>query len=467
MSKKNKHIHFIGIGGIGMSGIASLCLKQGHKVTGSDVKPSRITEKLKEEGADICIGHKKENLAKPSLVVYSSAVTFQNPELRAAVNSNIPTWQRGVFLGQLMKDKIGIAVSGSHGKTTTSSLITTMLNELGHKPTAMIGAIVERFNGNVLLGDGKYFVTEADESDGSFLSLAPTYAIITNIDQEHLDYYSDMEHILQAYLEFVSKMPAKGTLVCCGDDENIKTITPKIKKRILRYGFRTTNTLYAEEGKFHKSQSEFNCIYKKRKLGKIKLNIPGEHNILNAMAAVLLGLDMGIKFNDIKRAIEKYHGAERRLQVKAEVKDILVIDDYAHHPSEIQATLKACKNFGKKRIIAVFQPHRYTRTRFLYKEFARSFADIDLLILTDIYPASEQPIYGVTSKCIYDEVVKLRMRNLNVTYLTKEQICQHLLNITRKGDLVIIMGAGDIYRVGDEFVEKLRERAGGMFARKM
>ncbi len=467
MSEKNKHIHFIGIGGIGMSGIALLCLKQGYKVTGSDVKPSRITEKLKEESASIYIGHKKENLnKKPDLVVYSSAVTFQNPELRAAVSLNIPIWQRGVFLGQLMKGKIGIAVSGSHGKTTTSSLITTMLNQLGYKPTAMIGAVVERFDGNVLLGNGKYFVTEADESDGSFLSLAPTYAVITNIDPEHLDYYSDMDHILQAYLEFANKVSPKGALICCGDDENIKKITPKIKRRILRYGFRTTNTLYAEEGKFHNAQSEFNCIYKKHKLGKIKLNIPGEHNILNAMAAVLLGLDMGIKFNDIKKAIEKYHGAERRLQIKTEVKDVLVIDDYAHHPSEIQATLKACKNFGKKRIITVFQPHRYTRTRFLYKEFARAFTDIDLLILTDIYPASEQPIYGVTSKCIYDEVVRLRRRNVNVTYLTKEQICQHLLNVVRKDDLVIIMGAGDIYRVADEFVEKLKARAGGIFARK-
>lgn len=456
MIKKSQHIHFIGIGGIGISGIAWLCLKQGHKVTGSDVKPSRITQKLQNEGVHIYVGHKRENLGEPDLVVYSSAITFQNPELRAAIYAGIPTWQRGVFLSKLMEGKIGIAVTGSHGKTTTSSLIATLLYELGYKPNGTIGAIVDRFNGNVLLGDGKYFVTEADESDGSFLSLAPTYAVITNIDAEHLDFYSDMEQLLQAYLEFANNVSADGAVICCGDDANIKKIIPDVKKRILTYGFEPSNILIAEKREIHNIESEFICIYKKHRLGNIKLGIPGEHNILNAMAAILLGLGIGVTFDDIKNAIEKYQGAERRFQIKANIDDILIIDDYAHHPTEIKATLKACSGFNKNRTIAVFQPHRYTRTKFLYKEFATSFTDADMLILTDIYPASEQPIYGITSKCIYDEIVKLRKKN--VTYLPKENICQHLLKIVRKDDLVIIMGAGDIYHLADELADKIRGR---------
>ncbi|UCH12777.1 MAG: UDP-N-acetylmuramate--L-alanine ligase [Candidatus Omnitrophota bacterium] len=461
MILKNQHIHFIGIGGIGMSGIAWLCLKQGCKVTGSDVKPTRITQRLEKEGVGVYIGHKKENLGEPScpagrpdLVVYSSAITFQNPELRTAVYSGIPTWRRGEFLSELMKGKTGIAVSGSHGKTTTSSLITTLLYELGYEPSGMLGAIVDKFNGSALLGKGKYFVTEADESDGSFLSLSPAYAVITNIDAEHLDFYSDMDQIMQAYLEFANNVSANGALICCGDDENIRKIIPNVKRKVLTYGFHPSNILGADKAKFNAARSEFICSYKTRRLGKVKLNLSGEHNILNAMATILLGLDIGIKFDDIKNAIEKYRGAERRFQIKADIDDILIIDDYAHHPTEIKATLKACLCFGKRKVIAVFQPHRYTRTKFLKKEFARSFADVDFLILTDIYPASEQPIYGVTTKNIYDEIIKLRKKN--VTYLPKEDICRHLLKIVRSGDLVIIMGAGDINRLADELVEKLK-----------
>jgi len=437
-----------------MSGLAWLCLKQGDKITGSDVKPSRITEKLKEEGAQICIGHKKENLQNPDIVVYSSAVTFQNPELRTAVYSGIPVWPRGVFLSELMKGKTGIAVTGAHGKTTTSSLITTMLYELGFDPSSMIGAIVERFNGNAILGNGKYFVTEADESDGSFLALKPDYGVITNIDAEHLDFYSDLDHIIQAYLEFADNVSSQGAVICCGDDANIKKILPGINRRVLTYGFNTNNDLYAKDCKYDKTTSEFSCIYKGKPLGSVKLSIPGEHNILNAMATILTGLDIGIKFEDIKNAIKSYHGADRRMQIKADIKDILVIDDYAHHPTEIRATLKACKGFGKKRIIAAFQPHRYTRTKFLYKEFASAFLDADLLVLTDIYPASEQPIYGVTSKLIYDEVVKTHKKN--VVYLPKEEICKYLVNIAKPGDMIVVMGAGDIYHLADEIIEGIK-----------
>lgn len=456
MLLKRKHIHFIGIGGIGMSGIAWLCLKYGCKVTGSDVKPTRITQKLAEEGARIYIGHKAQNLKKPDLVVYSSAITFQNPELRKAVHSGIPTWQRGNFLSELMKQKVGIAVSGAHGKTTTSSLITTLLYELGYKPTGMLGAIVEKFNGNALLGEGKYFVAEADESDGSFLSLAPAYAVITNIDAEHLDFYNSMDDILKAYLEFANKVSADGALICCGDDKNIRKLMPKIKRKTLTYGFHRDNILYADKFKFDKTQTEFICVYKKQKLGDVKLNIPGRHNILNAMAAILLGLELGIKFDDIKNAICKYRGADRRLELKANVNNILIIDDYAHHPTEIRASLKACRLFGKKRVIAVFQPHRYTRTKFLKKRFGRAFTNADYLILTDIYPASEPPIFGVSAKLIFDEIVKLQKKN--VVYLPKEQICQHLLDIVEEGDLVVIMGAGDIYRLTDELVESLKTK---------
>ncbi|MFH0732220.1 MAG: UDP-N-acetylmuramate--L-alanine ligase [Candidatus Omnitrophota bacterium] len=450
------HIHFIGIGGIGMSSIAWLCLKQGNKVSGSDVKPTRITEKLREEGVEIFIGHKKENLGHPDMVVYSSAITFQNPELRTAVYSGIPAWRRGDFLSELMKGKIGIAIAGAHGKTTTSSLVTTMLYECGLDPTGMIGAIVENFDTNALLGAGKYFVTEADESDGSFLSLAPTYAVITNIDAEHLDFYSDMDEINKAYLQFANNISNGGVLICCGDDPNIKKMLPKVSRKVLTYGFNSTNMLRADNAKFNNVNTQFRCIYKQNTLGEVNLNIPGEHNILNSMAAILMGMEIGIKFDNIKKAIEKYKGAQRRFQIKAHINDILIIDDYAHHPTEIRATLKACRSFNKKRIIAVFQPHRYTRTKFLQDEFAKAFADADNLILTDIYAASEQPIYGITSKCIYDKIIKSRKTNVN--YLLKASICQHLLSIIKPGDLIIIMGAGDINRLADELVAELKTK---------
>jgi len=455
MLSTKKHIHFIGIGGIGMSGIAWLCLKQGHKVTGSDVKPTRITEKLKTDGATIYIGHKKENLKHPDIVVYSSAITFQNPELRTAIYSSIPAWRRGEFLGELMKTKVGIAVSGAHGKTTTSSLITTLLHETGYSPTGMIGAVVENFNGNALLGTGKYFVTEADESDGSFLALRPVYSVVTNIDAEHMDFYSDIEQMKQVYLEFINNTSSDGAVICCGDDINIHNILPDIQKRTLTYGFARSNILRADKIKLDCLTSTFLCIHKAKLLGTVKLNIPGEHNILNALAAILLGLDIGIEFDKIKHALEKYKGASRRFQVKAQINDILIVDDYAHHPTEIKATLKACREFNRKRIVAIFQPHRYTRTKLFFNEFARSFKDADSLILTDIYPASEQPIYGVTSKKIYDEIVKLRQ--INVNYIVKEKICEYLLNIIRPGDLVIIMGAGDINRLADELIKNLQK----------
>ncbi|MBN1405428.1 MAG: UDP-N-acetylmuramate--L-alanine ligase [Candidatus Omnitrophica bacterium] len=454
MFKKQKHIHFIGIGGIGMSGLAWLCFKQGHKITGSDVKPNRITKKLEAEGAQIFIGHTKENLSAPDMVVYSSAVTFQNPELRTAVYSGIPSWPRGAFLSELMKGKIGIAVSGAHGKTTTSSLATTMLFELGYDPTSVIGAIIDRFNGNALMGKGKYFVAEADESDGSFLALSPKYAVITNIDAEHLDFYNSIEDICSAYLQFANKVTDGGAVICCGDDERIKKITPQIKSRMLTYGFSPANMLRADKIKLDNMTSEFTCTYNKHTLGSVKLNIPGEHNILNALAVILIGMDIGLDFNKIAESLSKYRGAERRFQVKADINDILIIDDYAHHPTEIRATLKACRVLDRKRIIAVFQPHRYTRTKFLKKEFATAFVNVDTLILTDIYAASEQPIFGVTSQIIYDEIVNMHRKN--VLYIPKkEEICGHLMGIVQKGDLVIILGAGDINRLADELIEKL------------
>ncbi|MFC1807198.1 UDP-N-acetylmuramate--L-alanine ligase [Candidatus Omnitrophota bacterium] len=456
MLNSTKNIHFIGIGGIGMSGIAWLCLHRGHTVSGSDIKESAITQKLTADGVKVSIGHRVENIKDADIVVYSSAVLTHNPELAAAKKKNMPLFKRGEFISYLAEGKKCIAVTGAHGKTTTSSLISTMLKEANLTPSGVIGALVPYLNGNAFFGDGEYFVAEADESDGTFLYLKPDYAVITNIDMEHLDYYSDIDQIKGAYLKFMNNIKVDGALIYWGNDQHLKKLVKKYKGRLLSYGFSSKFDLFAKEIKTVDMQSEFTCIYKKKDIGKFRLRIPGEHNILNGLAAILTGLDLGLEPNVIRSAIYQYQGAERRFQVKANINDIMVIDDYAHHPTEIKATIKVARTIECRRLISVFQPHRFTRTKFLKKEFAHSFSDTDYLILTDIYPANEKPMFGVTSMNIYDEVLKIKKVNAN--YITKNRLLDYLSSFVRSGDVILFLGAGDIGKISGEFITRLKSR---------
>ncbi len=451
-----RKIHFIGIGGIGMSGIAWLCLKKGHDISGSDIKPSSIIEKLKGEGAQIQIGHRWENIKDVDMVVYSSAVLGHNPELAEAKRRKIPVLKRGEFLTYLAEGKKCVAVTGAHGKTTTSSMISTVLKEANLTPSGIVGALVPYLKGNAFIGDGEYFVVEADESDGSFLHLKPDYSVVTNIDMEHLDYYDDIEQIRGAYRKFMSNTKHGGSVICWGEDPHIKKITKHLEARILRYGISKGNNLYCVKLKLDSSGSEFQCVYQGNNIGPFKLRVPGEHNVLNSMASILTGLEIGLAPDMIRSAIYQYKGAERRFQIKACINDITVVDDYAHHPTEIKATLKVARNMRKGRLISIFQPHRFTRTKFLKKEFAQAFSDTDYLVLTDIYSANEKPIFGVTSMNIYNEVLKIKKVNAN--YITKERLLDYLINFVRPGDLLLFLGAGDIGKLSGEFITRLKER---------
>ncbi|NQT95132.1 MAG: UDP-N-acetylmuramate--L-alanine ligase [Candidatus Omnitrophica bacterium] len=456
MLRSKRNIHFVGIGGIGMSGIAWLCLKRGHTISGSDIKSSSIVDKLVKEGAKVHIGHRWENIKKIDIVVYSSAILSNNPELSEAKRLNIPMLKRGEFLAFLAEGKKCIAVTGAHGKTTTSSIISTMLKEANLTPSGVVGALVPYLDGNAFIGDGEYFVTEADESDGSFLYLKPDYSVITNIDLEHLDYYENIEDIKNAYLKFMNNTKPDGAVICWGQDPYIKKISKYFKGRLLTYGTSRKNDLCASKLKTENLESEFNCIYKNRDLGKFKIRIPGEHNIHNALGAILVGLVIGLEPAAIRSAIYQYMGAERRFQVKASINEVTVVDDYAHHPTEIKATLKVACNMPHKRLIVVFQPHRFSRTKLLKKEFAQAFDNAGYLILTDIYAANEKPIYGVTSMNIYDDVLKTK--KINVNYIAKPRLLDYLKNFIKRGDLLLFLGAGDIGRLSGEFIHMLKDK---------
>ncbi|MFH1645259.1 MAG: UDP-N-acetylmuramate--L-alanine ligase [Candidatus Omnitrophota bacterium] len=451
-----KRIHFVGIGGIGMSGIAWLCLRKGYSISGSDIKAAFLTNKLADEGAKIFIGHRSENIEDPDIVVYSSAVLEQNPELQEARAKGIPLLKRGEFLSFMGEAGQCIAVTGAHGKTTTSSLVATMLQEAGLSPSGVVGALVPYFDGNAFIGEGKHFVVEADESDGSFLFLKPDIAVITNIDLEHLDYYNSMEQIKEAYLKFMEKVPANGKVICWGEDENICSLLENFKGSVMTYGLNNGNDLRAKNIEFNGMASEFDCYYKTKYLGRFVINIPGEHNVLNSLAAIAVGLSVGLNPEVIISAVSEYRGAERRFQIKTEEDGIVVVDDYAHHPTEIIATLKVARSMNPKRLVTIFQPHRFSRTKFLKDRFAKAFDGTDYLILTDIYPADERPIYGVTSMLIYNDIVKTK--KINVNYLAKGLLLDYVSSFVRKGDMLLFLGAGDIGKLSGEFVKMINDR---------
>lgn len=455
--KDKKRIHFIGIGGIGMSGIASILMKQGYLVSGSDVKESQITNKLTSEGAKVFYGHKASNIDDADVVVYSSAIREDNVELLAAKDKGLTVIRRAQVLAKLMQDKICIAISGSHGKTTTTALASHLLFQTGFNPTASVGGIARNFGDNSCFGNSNIFVAEADESDGTFLYYKPNYTIVTNIDREHLDYYHSWQEILSAYRKFILNTKENGYIFCCGDDSALRQITAGEKRRIDYFGLSKDNDFYAEDIKLDGFSSVFSYCYKGKKLGSIRLPLAGKHNISNSLAIVGLAVRLGISLREIEKVLANFSGTERRFELKAEIDGVKIVDDYGHHPSEIRATLEAAKNVGHRRLIVIFQPHRYSRTKFLMEDFSKSFALADYLILTDIYAASELPIDGVSSEALCKRIENENPQ-IEAVYLKKEKIIEHVLKIIKPGDLALTLGAGDIGKLSDELVERLKRK---------
>lgn len=450
MLNKIKHIHFTGIGGIGMSGIAEVLFNLGYKISGSDLKRSDVTDHLKKIGIKICFAHKKENINGSDVVVYSSAISADNPEIIYAHRQKIPVIPRAEMLAELMRLKYSVAVAGTHGKTTTSSMAAYVLAKAGLRPTVIIGGKLKVLKGNAKLGTGEYLVAEADESDGSFLHLSPTITIVTNIDNDHLDHYGTMSKMLNTFLNFIEKVPFYGCSILCADNDNVVRISKLAVKKCITYGIKNYADFMAKNIVLTTKGSLSDIYAFNKKIGKMELKVLGEHNIQNALSVVALGMELGIKFPVLKNALYNFQGVGRRLEKLKEIGGVTVIDDYAHHPTEIKATLAAVKSLRKNRVIAVFQPHRYTRTKLLYREFGMAFKDADKVIVTNIYPAGEKPISGVSSMLIVSEIKKHGRKD--VTYVPlKEEIIPYLSRNVQCGDLVIFLGAGDIRKTGEIF----------------
>ncbi len=451
----SKHIHFIGIGGIGMSGIAAILSGQGYVISGSDIKETAVTRKLAGKGIKIFAGHNADYLCDAEIVVYSSAIKDDNPELCAAKERGLILMHRSQALAELMQGKTCIAVSGAHGKTTTTALTGHLLRHAGFKPTLAVGGIVHNLGDNACLGESDYFVAEADESDGTFLYYRPTYSIVTNIDREHLDYYKSWQDILEAYEEFISHTKDGGALFCCGDDKGIRRITAGYQKRITYFGLSEENDFYSRNITLNEFSSKFNYCYKGKVMGEVCLPLSGKHNISNSLAVIALGCQLGIGRKNIEEALCAFRGTERRFQLKLDSGGVRIIDDYGHHPSEVKATLQAAKNVAHSRLVVVFQPHRYSRTMHLMEEFSESFAAADYLVLTDIYAASEKPIEGVSSEALCERI-KEKFPAKEVRCVRKDGIIGHLLSVIRPKDLVLTLGAGDIGSISDELVRKIK-----------
>jgi|TARA_B100000287_G_scaffold418793_1_gene456225 UDP-N-acetylmuramate--alanine ligase len=460
MFKKVKSIHFIGIGGIGMSGIAELLNNLGFRITGSDIKASENVKRLESQGINVSIKHSPNNIKNADLIVYSSAVPLDNPEILAATSKSIPIIRRAEMLGELINLKrTSIAVGGTHGKTTTSSMIGMILENSGYDPTLVVGGLVSNLNSNVKLGSGEIIVVEADEFDRSFLALKPTIAIVTNLEVEHTDCYKDLNDIEIAFLQFCKSVPFYGTVILCADSDSLMNIMPKINSPTTTYGLNKNSDYRAKNIEYSENRSKYNLLYKNKDLGKIKINVPGEHNVLNSLASIALGLELDVPLDQLKKGINSYKGVRRRFEIKKNKTDIFVVDDYAHHPTEVEATIDAAKNGWSKRIVCVFQPHLFSRTRDFFKEFAEALFKSDIIIITKIYPAREKPIDGISSKLILDELNHLghssthHLENLgNLNNILEE--------IVQSGDMVITMGAGDIWRYSNKYNEHLNNKIG-------
>ncbi len=456
MVKRYRHIHFVGIGGAGMSGIAEVLHNMDYLVTGSDAASSETTHHLEGLGICVFIGHKSEHVQGADVVVRSSAVAPDNPEVITARQQLIPVIPRAEMLAELMRLKYGVAVAGTHGKTTTTSMVATVLAKGGLDPTIVIGGRLGSLGTNAKLGRGDFLVAEADESDGSFLKLSPTLAVVTTIDAEHLDYYRDLTHVQETFLQFINKVPFYGSAILCLDQENIQALLPRVEKRFITYGLRTQADITAREIILQGMGSEFVVVARQEVLGKFRLRVPGVHNVSNALAAVAVGLDLDLELDVIREGLEEFAGVDRRFQIKGEARGILVVDDYGHHPAEIHATLNAAKDGFGRRIVVVFQPHRYTRTKHLLQEFFTAFYQADLLVVTEVYAAGEPVIPGVSGKQIADGALGHGHRNVTFIPDTGE-VAEFLLPALQAGDMVITLGAGDIWRVGEELLHRLKE----------
>ena len=458
-----KHIHFIGIGGSGMSGIAEVLFNLGYKITGSDVKISDTTKRLEGLGITIFIGHRPENINGSDVVVYSSAVRKDNPEVIFAKEGLVPVIPRAEMLAELMRMKYGIAIAGTHGKTTTTSMIATILGSRGMDPTIVIGGKLNSMGSNARLGKGEFLVAEADESDGSFLKLSPTIAVVTNIDREHMDHYKDMDEVKDTYLTFINNIPFYGCSILCLDHPNIQGLIPKVTRRHITYGMAAQADFSAREIEIKGMKTLFDVWLKGKRMGRVAVQVPGEHNVYNALAAIAVAMELDIDFEDAKDSIAGFNGVERRFQVKGICNGITVIDDYGHHPVEIKATLKAVKDGWNSRVVVVFQPHRYSRTQDLFDEFLSAFNDADTLVLADVYPAGEERIPGVSSDDLYRGIKTYGHKD--VVYIPdKKDIPAYLSKITKPGDILITLGAGDIWQVGEEMLRRANDRRPKMSA---
>ncbi|MFH1449354.1 MAG: UDP-N-acetylmuramate--L-alanine ligase [bacterium] len=452
-----QNIHLVGIGGVGMCGIAEVLLNLGLKVSGSDVVNSEVIERLRLLGGKIYIGHSENNVEKADVIVVSTAIAKDNIEVIKAKELKIPVIPRAEMLGELMRLKKGIAISGAHGKTSTTSMISLILSKAGLDPTIVIGGKFNNLASNAKFGSGEYFVAEADESDGSFLNLLPIYAIVTNIDYEHLDYYQDLKEIKQTFISFINKVPFYGWVVLCLDDANIRSILPEIKRRYVTYGLETDAQVKAINLVSKEFSSYFEVVYHGQNLGQIRINVPGRQYVNNSLAAIGMALELDISYEIIKKALSSYRSVERRFQIKGNVNGILIIDDYAHHPTEIKATLESASKSVKRRIIVVFQPHRFSRTKFLYQEFGKAFHLAHEVIVTDIYAAGEAPIEGVEASLIVEEIRKNGQDK--VKYISNfEEIIRYLKKVAQPNDLIITLGAGNIYQVSSNLVKELKNK---------
>jgi UDP-N-acetylmuramate--alanine ligase len=457
MFKRINHVHFIGIGGIGMSGIAEVLLNLGYKVTGSDIRATSITARLEQLGATIYPRHAGENVKNAQVVVTSSAVHADNPEIAEAQRRKIPVIARAEMLAELARLKYAITVAGTHGKTTTTSMIAVVLDRAGYDPTVVVGGLLNTIGSNARLGKGDFIVLEADESDRSFLLLSPTIAVVTNIEADHLDHYRDLEDIQTAFLSFINKVPFYGSAILCLDEPSVQSLIPMIKRRIVTYGTAATADVCITDVSLDGLGSTFKLRFNGGSTQSMKLNVPGMHNVSNATAAFAAARDMGIDAPVIAASLEDFRGVDRRFQIKSR-DDVTVIDDYAHHPTEIRATLSAAKCGNFARIFAIFQPHRYTRTFHLFDDFARAFNLADVVLLLDIYPAGENPIEGITSPALVNKLKSFGHKNA-IYAPTFEMIESYIIANAKPGDAVVVMGAGSVTRLSDTLSQRFSRTA--------
>ncbi|MEQ1947441.1 MAG: UDP-N-acetylmuramate--L-alanine ligase [Bryobacteraceae bacterium] len=451
-------VHFIGIGGIGMSSLAEILLDMGYPVSGSDLKLSPITERLAGRGAKVCVGHTAANVDGAAIVVYSSAVKPDNPEMVEARSRKLPLIPRGELLAELMRQKFGIAIGGSHGKTTTTAMTASMMIHGGLDPTMLVGGRTGINGSNARFGKSEYLVVESDESDGSFLKLAPIIAVVTNIDREHLDHYADIEAIRKAFAEFIGKVPFYGVSILCLDDENVQQILPSVNRRVVTYGTSSQADLRITDKSAGHMASEFHLVFRDQDLGCFRLNVPGEHNILNATATVAVGLELGMPVETIREAIAGFTGVDRRFQIKGTECGVTVVDDYGHHPTEIRATLgsaRACR-FGHVHVL--FQPHRYSRTQALMDDFARAFHQADTVHIADIYAASEAPIPGVTSEALVERLRAYGHKGARYVGSLEAGV-DSVAEVASAGDAIVTLGAGSVSACGERILQKLRNAA--------